>query len=425
MTDEGWRAPVATEPVDAVVTLPGSKSMTNRALVLAGLANGPSVVRNSLRARDTRLMADALRALGVSVLDDADGRCLVTPNQLAGPARVDCGLAGTVMRFVPPVAALAQGEVRFDGDPQARRRPMQELVRALRHLGVAIDDGGRGALPFVLQGTGAVSGGSVTIDASTSSQFVSGLLLAGARYKHGVAIRHVGKPLPSAPHIDMTVAMLRRVGVAVDEQRNTWQVEAGPIGSLDVDIEPDLSNAAPFLAAALVTAGSIRIPSWPEQTTQPGAVLPELLTLFGGRCQRDGTGLSVKGTGTIAGADLDLRDVGELTPVLAAVAALADSPSWLRGVAHLRGHETDRLAALGAEITALGGDVQEMADGLVIRPRPLKGGVFRTYADHRMAQAGAVLGLAVDGVEVEDVETTGKTMPDFVRMWVRMLGIVG
>ncbi len=381
--------------------------MTNRALVLAGLADGPSVIRNSLRARDTRLMADALRALGVSALDrGADW--LVTPGSLTGPAQVDCGLAGTVMRFVPPVAALAQGQVRFDGDPQARRRPMQELVRALRHLGVDIDDGDRGGLPFVVQGTGAVSGGSVTIDASTSSQFVSGLLLAGARYERGVAIRHVGKPLPSAPHIDMTVAMLRRVGVAVDEQPNTWHVEAGPIGSLDVDIEPDLSNAAPFLAAALVTDGSVRIPSWPEQTTQPGAALPELLTLFGGRCQRDGTGLTVQGTGTIAGADLDLHDVGELTPVLAAVAALADSPSWLRGVAHLRGHETDRLAALAAEITALGGDVEEIADGLVIRPRPLKGGVFRTYADHRMAQAGAVLGLVVDGIEVEDVDNDGQ-----------------
>jgi 3-phosphoshikimate 1-carboxyvinyltransferase len=422
VTHDRWPAPVAVGPVDAVVTLPGSKSMSNRALVLAGLATGPTVLRGLLDARDTRLMVDALRGLGVSIVDGEHG-CLVTPAQLAGRTHVDCGLAGTVMRFVPPVAALAHGPVAFDGDPQARRRPMRELVRALRHLGVEIDDGGRGALPFVVQGDGFVSGGSVTIDASTSSQFVSGLLLAGARYERGVTVRHVGKPLPSTPHVDMTVALLRRVGVAVDEQPNTWRVEPGLIAPLDIDIEPDLSNAAPFLAAALVTGGSVRVPSWPERTTQPGAVLPELLTRLGGRCWLENTGLSVQGTGAIAGIDVDLHEVGELTPVLAAVAVLADSPSWLRGVAHLRGHETDRLAALAAELTALGGDVEETADGLIIRPRPLKGGVFRTYADHRMAQAGAVLGLAVDGIEVEDVDTTAKTMPDFAGLWNQMLGI--
>jgi 3-phosphoshikimate 1-carboxyvinyltransferase len=409
-------------PVEAEVTLPGSKSMTNRALVLAALAIGPSVIRSVLHARDTQLMIDALRVLGVSVVDDGTG-CVVSPARLAGPAQVDCGLAGTVMRFVPPVAALAQGQVIFDGDPQARRRPMQELVWALRSLGVDIDDGGRGALPLVVQGHGGVPGGSVTIDASTSSQFVSGLLLAGARYERGLTVRHVGRPLPSTPHVDMTVAMLRRVGVPVDEQLDTWRVEPGPISPLDVDIEPDLSNAAPFLAAALVTGGSVRVASWPERTTQPGAALPELLTLLGGRCRLDGTGLAVQGTDVITGIDADLHEVGELTPILAAVAALADSPSWLRGVAHLRGHETDRLAALATELTALGGDVRETVDGLMIRPQPLKGGVFRTYADHRMAQAGAVLGLAVDGIEVDDVTTTAKTMPDFVGMWTRMLGI--
>jgi 3-phosphoshikimate 1-carboxyvinyltransferase len=424
VTDDRWRAPIATEPVDAVVTLPSSKSMTNRALVLAGLASGPSVIRSSLRARDTRLMADALRALGVSLLDrDADW--LVTPGSLTGPAQVDCGLAGTVMRFVPPVAALAHGAVGFDGDPRARQRPMQMLLLALRRLGVDVDDGGRGALPFVVHGHGRPAGGSVTIDAAASSQYVSGLLLAGARYEHGVTVRHVGKPLPSEPHVEMTVAMLRSAGVAVDQEPNTWRVEPGPIGPLEIDIEPDLSNAAPFLAAALVTGGRVTVPSWPERTTQPGAVLPELLTSFGGTFRLDGTRLSMHGTDRIQGIDVDLHDVGELTPVLAAVAALADSTSRLRGVAHLRGHETDRLASLAAELTALGGDVDEAADGLTIHPRPLKGGVFRSYADHRMAQAGAVLGLAVDGIEVEDVTTTAKTMPDFVDKWTRMLRIVG
>ena len=416
MTDDRWRAPVALGPVDAVVTLPGSKSLTNRAAVIAALADGPSRIRGPLRARDTRLMVDALRALRTSVLEDGDG-WLVAPEPLAGPAEVDCGLAGTVMRFLPPVAALADGDVRFDGDPRARQRPTAVLLRALAELGVAIDHGGRGTLPFVVHGRARVPGGSVTIDASASSQYVSGLLLAGARYERGVTVRHVGKPLPSEPHVEMTVAMLRLAGVGVDEGPDTWQVEPGPIGPLDIDIEPDLSSAAPFLAAALVTNGRVVVPSWPERTTQAGAVLPELLTLLGGTCRLDATSLSVQGTGGIRGIDVDLHEVGELTPVLAAVAALADSPSVLRGVAHLRGHETDRLAALAAELTALGGDVYETVDGLTIRPRPLKGGLFRTYADHRMAQAGAVLGLAVDGIDVEDVATTAKTLPDFVRIW--------
>jgi 3-phosphoshikimate 1-carboxyvinyltransferase len=420
VTDDRWPAPVALGPVDAVVTLPGSKSLTNRAAVIAALADGPSRIRGPLRARDTRLMVDALRALRTSVLDDGNG-WLVAPEPLAGPAEVDCGLAGTVMRFLPPVAALADGDVRFDGDPRARQRPMAVLLRALAELGAAIDHGRRGTLPFVVHGRARVPGGSVTIDASASSQYVSGLLLAGARYERGVVVRHVGKPLPSEPHVEMTVAMLRLAGVGVDEGPDTWRVEPGPIGPLDIDIEPDLSSAAPFLAAALVTNGRVVVPSWPERTTQAGAALPELLTLLGGTCRLDATGLSVQGTGGIRGIDVDLHEVGELTPVLAAVAALADSPSVLRGVAHLRGHETDRLAALAAELTALGGDVDEAVDGLTIRPRPLKGGLFRTYADHRMAQAGAVLGLAVDGIDVEDVATTAKTLPDFVGIWSRLV----
>jgi 3-phosphoshikimate 1-carboxyvinyltransferase len=422
VTDDRWPAPVAIRPVDALVTLPGSKSMTNRALVLAGLATGPSRIRGGLRARDSSLMVDALRALGVSVIDDGNG-WLVAPARLAGPAQIDCGLAGTVMRFVPPVAVLAHGDVSFDGDPRARERPMWTLLRALHDLGAEIEDGGRGGLPFVVHGQGTMPGGSVTIDASTSSQFVSGLLLCGARYERGVTVQHVGEPLPSEPHVEMTITMLRQAGVGVDGRPNTWKVEPGPVKPVDVDIEPDLSNAAPFLAAALVTGGSVTVPSWPERTTQPGAALPDLLTQLGGECRLDATGLSVLGGDGIRGIDADLHEAGELTPVVAALAALADSTSRLRGVAHLRGHETDRLAALATELTALGGDVVETVDGLTIHPRPLKGGVFCTYADHRMAQAGAVLGLAVDGIELDDVATTTKTMPDFVRLWTRMLGI--
>ncbi|MGH8828452.1 MAG: 3-phosphoshikimate 1-carboxyvinyltransferase [Jiangellaceae bacterium] len=417
-----WPAPTATAAVRATVTLPGSKSLTNRALVLAALATEPSRLRLPLRARDTHLMTDALRALGTGI-EAHDDQWIVTPAPIRGGGRVDCGLAGTVMRFVPPVAALADGAVGFDGDPHARKRPMGTVIDALRVLGVTILDSGRGSLPFTIPGAGGVSGGAVTIDASASSQFVSGLLLAGARYEQGLTVHHDGKPVPSLPHIAMTVAMLRERGVEVDDaEANTWRVEPGPIAGADVTIEPDLSNAAPFLAAAVVTGGQVRIPHWPAHTDQPGAALRDLLTRMGATCHLDREGLVVQGTGAVHGIDADLQDASELTPVVAALAALADGPSHLRGVAHIRGHETDRLAALAAELNALGGSVTETEDGLVIRPAPLHGGLFHVYADHRMAQAGAVLGLAVPGVEVDDVATTSKTMPEFVTLWTAMLG---
>jgi 3-phosphoshikimate 1-carboxyvinyltransferase len=419
---EAWPAPTAAEPVRAVVPVPGSKSLTNRALVVAALAAGPSRLRHPLRARDTLLMAAALRALGSGVTEHGDD-WLVEPGRLRGPATVGCGLAGTIMRFLPPVAVLADGTVSFDGDPQARERPLAVVLDALRAMGAEIDDGGRGGLPFVITGRGSFPGGAVTVDASASSQFVSGLLLAGARYDNGVTVHHEGKPVPSMPHIDMTVAVLRGAGVDVDDaDPNTWRVAAGPVSALDLVIEPDLSNAAPFLAAALVTGGEVRIPGWPAHTTQAGDALRDLLSRFGADCALGSDGLTAKGTGRVHGIDADLHDVSELTPVIAAVAALADSPSHLRGVAHIRGHETDRLAALATELTALGGSVTETPDGLSIRPRPLRGGVFHSYADHRMAQAGAVLGLVVPGIFVDDIATTTKTLPDFPGMWRRMLG---
>lgn len=424
LTSDLWAAPAAGSPVDADVRVPGSKSMSNRALVLAALADGPSVVRRAPRARDTLLMADALRALGTGIdQDGADGTdWVVRPAGLRGPARVDCGLAGTVMRFVPPVAVLADGDVTLDGDEYARERPMGQLLSALRTLGARIDDDGRDALPFTVRGTGGLPGGTVEVDASASSQYVSGLLLAGARYDGGVSVRHVGKPIPSLPHIEMTVDMLRARGVTVHTEADSfWRVEPGPIAALDCDIEPDLSNAAPFLAAALVTGGRVRVLGWPESTTQAGDALREILTSFGAHVRLDSEGLTVRGGDGIAGVDLDLHDVGELTPVIAALAALAAEPSYLRGIAHIRGHETDRLAGLATELRRLGADATETEDGLEIRPRPLTAAVFHTYDDHRMAHAGAVLGLAVPDLAVENVQTTRKTLPDFVGMWDALL----
>ncbi|HET6626039.1 MAG TPA: 3-phosphoshikimate 1-carboxyvinyltransferase [Nocardioidaceae bacterium] len=412
-----WPAPRATEPVRATVSLPGSKSLTNRALVLAALSDGPSTVRRALRSRDTELMAGALTWLGASV-DTCGDDWQVIPGDLGGPATIDCGLAGTVMRFVPPVAALARGPVIFDGDPHARTRPMGEVLTALRGLGVRIDDEERGSLPFTVLGDGHVRGGTVTIDASASSQFISALLLAGPRYDEGVDVRHDGKPVPSLPHIAMTVAQLRLHGAEVDDSdANRWHVLPGPIHAVDVPVEPDLSNAAPFLAAALVTGGEVTVRDWPRETTQAGDALREIVSLMGAHVDFTDEGLRVRGGDSLRGIDYDLHDVGELTPAVAAMCVLAESPSHLRGIAHIRGHETDRITALATEFTKLGGDVTETADGLSIRPARLHGGTFGTYADHRIAHAAVIIGLGVDDVRVQDIGTTAKTFPGFADAW--------
>jgi 3-phosphoshikimate 1-carboxyvinyltransferase len=414
-----WAAPSATAPVRATVAVPGSKSITNRALLLAALSEHGGTLTGALRSRDSRLMIDALLALGVPVDDSGDQVVVAAHPGLRGPARVDCGLAGTVMRFVPPAAAIADGEVAFDGDPRARERPMSTVLDALRALGADIDGD---ALPFTLRGKGGLPGGSVTIDASASSQFVSGLLLAGARYESGLTVHHDGKPVPSLPHIDMTVQMLREAGVTVDDSEpNTWRVEPGPIAARDWAVEPDLSNATPFLAAAAATGGSVTVPGWPENTTQPGDVFGEIVTRMGCTVTRDAAGLTVHGPDQLQGIDVDLHDIGELTPTVAALAVLAHSPSVLRGIAHLRGHETDRIAALVTEINALGGGATETEDGLEIQPMPLHAGLWHAYEDHRMATAGAIVGLAVAGIEVDDIATTSKTLPDFPAMWADML----
>jgi 3-phosphoshikimate 1-carboxyvinyltransferase len=448
-----WQAPQAPGPVRAQVAPPGSKSVTNRALVLAALADSPTVITNPLRARDTLLMAAAMRALG-SVIDagdrGADGQAevvagpagaaeswRVTPGRLAGQATVDVGNAGTVLRFVPPVAALARGDVEFRGDERASQRPVGPLLAALCDLGAVIDDGGRGAVPFIVRGRGGISGGSVTLDASGSSQLVSGLLLSAPRFDKGAEVRHDGPRVPSAPHIAMTVHMLQDAGAQVETGfrrpgrgghetavPDLWRVHPGPLRLPAIAVEPDLSNAAPFLAAALVTGGSVRIAGWPERTVQPASQILDVLTRMGAACSSAAGGLTVTGTGAIRGISADMRDVSEVVPVLTALAALADSPSEFTGIGHMRRHETDRLAALATEIGALGGDVTEDPGGLRIRPRPLRaeGAVFASHNDHRMVMAAAVLGLALPGgLPVGNAATVAKTFPEFTTAWSAML----
>ncbi len=418
-----WRAPFrGLNPVHATITIPGSKSVTNRALILSALAQTPSILRRPLRSRDTELMAQGLRSLGVGIEEsvdlNSDELWTVTPGPLFGPASIDVGNAGTVMRFLPPLAALARGLVNFDGDPRSHERPLGPVITALENLGVSIDHKNRFALPLTINGSGSLKGGVIEIDASSSSQFVSALLLVGPAMKEGITVRHIGKTLPSQPHIDMTIEMLRLFGAVVDDSQLTeWRVEPGNLMGQDLVIEPDLSNAAPFMSMALVCGGSIVIRDWPRRTTQPGDALRDIFTRMGGIVEFVSDGLKISGDGNIRGIDIDLHDVGELTPSIAAVAALADSPSSLRGIGHLRLHETDRLAALTREINGLGGKVTEEESALHFQPSPLHSGAFHTYEDHRLATAGAVIGLRIEGVEVENIETTRKTLPDFPGLW--------
>ena len=418
------------QPVEAFVVIPGSKSVTNRALILAAQADSPSILRRPLVSRDSELMVAGLRALGVGIEEKnittngvEELQWIITPAPLRGGVKIDVGNAGTVMRFLPPLAALATGDVAFDGDPRSYERPLGPVIKALEELGISIEHDGRYSLPLKLHGTGKIPGGALTIDASASSQFLSALLLVAPSFENGIVATHKGGQLPSMPHIEMTVDMLRSFGaqVEVDKAAQSWSVKPGKLHGQELVIEPDLSNTAPFLSLAMVCGGSVTIADWPKTTTQPGDQLRSIFTQMGAKVSMDERGLTLSGTGVIHGIDIDLHDVGELTPSIAAVAALADSPSHLRGIAHLRLHETDRLAALTREINALGGDVVEEESALHITPAPLHGGVFHTYDDHRLATAGAVLGLVVPGIEVENIATTRKTLPDFPGLWSSLL----
>lgn len=423
-----WPAPFrGKNPVDVRVVIPGSKSVTNRALILAAQAEGTSKLRRPLVSRDSELMIGGLKALGLTISDTTENGDLVfnvTGGSLKGPAKIDVGNAGTVMRFLPPLAALADGQISFDGDPRSHERPLGPVIKALEELGISIDHGGRYALPLTMQNKngGKIRGGEIEIDASASSQFLSALLLIAPSTELGITAKHVGGALPSMPHIEMTVQMLRDFGatVTVDKNANTWRVEPGKLEAQDLVIEPDLSNAAPFMSIAMVCGGSVTIADWPKQTTQPGDQLRDIFSKMGAKVEFVPDGLKVTG-GAIHGIQIDLHDVGELTPAIAALCALADSPSYLQGIGHLRLHETDRLAALRTEINGLGGDVAEEPTALRINPKPLHAGVFHTYEDHRLATSGATIGLVVEGIEVENIATTRKTITDFPGLWSSLL----
>ncbi|MBN6190175.1 3-phosphoshikimate 1-carboxyvinyltransferase [Aneurinibacillus sp. BA2021] len=422
-----YPAPTTDAPVRAELTIPGSKSLTNRELIIAAIADGPGRLIAPLHSDDSQRMIEALRALGVGV-EEVDGGhefgpdLVVTPAKLHGGVTIDCGQAGTVMRFISPLAGLAENDVHLTAHETALHRPMGGLISALRDLGVDIDDEGTWALPFTIRGHGRIRGGRVEIDASASSQFVSGLLLAAPRFDVGLHLVHTGERLPSLPHIDMTIEALSRRGIRIERPAvGEWLVEAGVPRAKEIAIEPDLSNAAPFLAAALVTGGAVSITGWPAHSTQPGALLPEILQSAGAHVSRHGGTLTVRAGTSIRGLDIDLSAASELTPTLVGLAAFAESPTTIRGIAHIRLHETDRIAALVGNLRALGGTAEELPDGLRIVPSPLRGGTWPAHHDHRMATTGALIGLRVPGVEIDDIGTTAKTLPEFTMLWERML----
>ena len=421
---QNWSAPSAKRPIHSTVSIPGSKSATNRAFVLAALGDSTSKIHKPLLARDTELMLQALEKLGCTITRTNELIEITPMKRVHQDLAIDVGLAGTVMRFVPPLAALTAGVVHFDGDQRARNRPMKTLIDSLKALKISVDDESSGSLPFSIISDGNVQGGEITLDASESSQFISALLLAGAKFSNGLTIKHVGNKLPSLPHIEMTIDMLNQVGVKVSSiEKNSWRVNPTVIKSKDWLIEPDLSNAGPFIAAAMVTKGEVTIKDWPQNTTQAGNAWIEILTKMGAQVSLTEKGLTVSQSGDVKGIEFDLSDVGELTPVLVSIAVLANSNSSLTGIAHLRGHETDRLAALVENIKSIGGDAEETTDGLIIRPRKLHGGLWKSFDDHRMATAGAVIGLVVEGILVDDIKTTSKTLPDFENMWTSLVSV--
>ena len=470
-----WPAPLAPASSEAagknaLAHIPGSKSLTNRYLLLAALADSPSYLRAPLHSRDSALMIEALRQLGAGIelvpTDSPFGPDVkVTPLNFvethsaqaqadsAQPVSIECGLAGTVMRFVPALAALLPGEFAFDGDPHARQRPMGPVLEGLRQLGVQVDcEQGENALPFVLRSPGLASAEGVSeapvvrIDASTSSQFVSALLLMAPRLPQGMVLVHEGSSVPSIPHIQMTVEALRQMGIRVQEHypnqgdkaeggEYRWTVHPGSFPGFEMTIEPDLSNAGPFLAAAVVTGESVTIPHWPAPaadssagTTQVGDMWRELLPALGARVSYAEGRLTVTGPRELPEGDFsfDLSAGGELAPTMAAACAFVNGRVELTGIAHLRGHETDRLAALAAEINRLGGTAHDTADSLVIEaPLPATAEaapvLARTYDDHRMATFAAIIGLRRPNVVVQNVATVAKTMPEFTAMWEEML----
>ncbi|QJC21339.1 3-phosphoshikimate 1-carboxyvinyltransferase [Arcanobacterium buesumense] len=438
-----WQAPTLPPyaRLTSTIRLPGSKSLTARWMILAALARRTTRLVGALDSADTRTMAHALEQLGARVYWNLDA-CVIKPFPrtstgkiiIRGGVRIHAGQAGTVMRFILPLAAMARGPVEIDCADNARHRPIDGLVTALRDLGVHITStqpqsaNGPLAFPFVVHGKGHLAGGTVAVDAQASSQYISALLLAGALMENGLTVHLKHHLLPSTPHVNMSVEVLAECGISVVVGDHSWHVEPVPHADLilpqTLTIEPDLSNAGPFLVAAMVSGGDVTIDNWPTQSNQPGMAYLDLLHQAGATfTERTAGKLTCRGPATIAPLSADMHDVGELVPSIAALCAYADGQSHLTNIGHLRGHETDRLHAITQTLAHVGIPAVATTDALIIQgnPRALHAGDLDSYADHRMATCGAILGLRVPGIRVANMEATAKTFPQFVSMWETMV----
>lgn len=402
-------------PVRGSIRPPGSKSITNRALVCAALAEGPSTLRGALDSEDTRIMRDCLTRLGVAIQAFDEGtRLELTGCRGRWPAtsaELWVGNSGTTARFLAAAMALGEGRFRIDGSPRMRQRPLQDLLDGLAQLGVpAAGEAAGGCPPVEIEARG-LPGGTARVRGVVSSQFLSGLLMA-APYASSPTRLEVEGPLVSAPYVDMTLAVMESFGVRVARRGARFDVPRACYQGRVYPIEPDASAASYFLAAAAVTGGEITIAGLGPRSLQGDWAFADVLQRMGCRVERFDDTLRLQGAPLVA-VDVDMNAISDTVPTLAAVALFALGPSTITNVAHMRHKETDRLAALAAELRKLGAEVDERADGLRIVPRTLQGAQLATYDDHRMAMSLALVGLRVPGVRIEDPACVGKTYPGY------------
>jgi 3-phosphoshikimate 1-carboxyvinyltransferase len=406
-----------TRPPDVTVAVPGSKSLTNRALIAAALARGSSQLEGILLADDTEAMLDGLARLGIAVeVDRAGHRATVTGcggTVPPGPATVDVRLSGTTARFLAPLVALGRGRYVLDAAPPFRARPMGPVLDALLALGARIEDLGEpGHLPVAVH-TEGVRGGHVRVAGDVSSQFLSGLLLAGPAVPDGLTVE-LTTDLVSVPYVELTLGTMAAFGARVERPHpRRFDVQPGGYRATSYRVEPDASAASYLLAAAAITGGRVRIPGLGHGAVQGDVRFADVLGQMGAEVVRDGDGLEVRGTGRLEGIDVDLADLSDTAQTLAAVAVFAEGPTRVRGIGFIRRKETDRIAAVVTELRRLGIEAREEPDGFVIEPGTPRPGRVETYDDHRMAMSFTLLGLVVPGIEIADPGCVAKTFPTY------------
>ncbi len=408
-----------TKPPRATVRVPGSKSITNRALVLAALSASDCNLQGVLQSEDTEVMVAALQSLGFHVLADwprSSIQIRASANESIVPAReanLFVANSGTTMRFLTALVSLGHGRYRLDGVPRMRQRPIGDLLSALQQLGVrAYSENGNDCPPVIVESKG-LNGGRVDLKAGVSSQFLSGLLLAAPRAQDDITIFWHG-PYVSWPYVFMTVEMMKQFEIVVDPTMSSSFIVPAPqsFERGEYAIEPDASAASYFWAAAAITGGDVTVFGLTSNSLQGDARFVEVLEEIGCNANRGETGITVHG-GPLHGIDVDMNDISDTVMTLAAVACFAEGPTTIRNVGHIRHKETDRLAALATELRRVGADVEEFADGLTITPRPLHGAEIETYNDHRMAMSMALIGLRVPGIVIKNPRCVAKTYPHF------------